>query len=42
MAYKTPEFEKFVLEKIKEFTTPGLSVAVVQRDEIWSKVNYIA
>ncbi|KAH3916558.1 hypothetical protein HBI56_047350 [Parastagonospora nodorum] len=37
MAYKTPEFEKFVLEKIKEFNTPGLSLAVVQGDEIWSK-----
>jgi len=39
MAYKSPEFEKFVLEKIKEFNTPGLSLAVVQGDEIWSKVS---
>lgn len=39
MAYKSPEFEKFVLEKIEEFNTPGLSLAVVQGDNIWSKVS---
>jgi hypothetical protein len=39
MAYKTPEFEKLVLEKVKEFNVPGLSLAVVQGDEIYSRVN---
>jgi hypothetical protein len=39
MAYKTPDFHNFVLEQIKEFKTPGLSLAVVQGDEIYSKVK---
>jgi hypothetical protein len=39
MAYRTPEFEKLVLKKIAEFHVPGLSLAVVQGDEIYSKVN---
>jgi len=39
MAYKTAEFEKLVLEKINEFHVPGLSLAVVQGDDIHSKVS---
>jgi uncharacterized protein YjfI (DUF2170 family) len=39
MAYKTTEFDTFLLQKIKEFNIPGLSLAVVQGDEIYSKVN---
>jgi hypothetical protein len=39
MAHKTPEFDKLVLERIKEFNAPGLSLAVVQGDDIYSKVN---
>jgi hypothetical protein len=37
--YKTPEFEKLVQEKIKYYNVPGLSFAVVQGDEIYSKVH---
>ncbi|KAI4676699.1 uncharacterized protein J4E84_009534 [Alternaria hordeiaustralica] len=37
MAYKTPEFEKLVLATINEFRVPGLSLAVVQGDDIYSK-----
>ena len=39
MAYMSPESEKSVLEKIKEFHVPGLSLAIVQGDEIYSKVS---
>jgi hypothetical protein len=39
MAHETPAFEQLVLEKIKEFNVPGLSLAVVQGDEIYSKVS---
>jgi hypothetical protein len=39
MAYKTTEFDDFVLEKIQEFNVPGLSVAIVKGDEIYSKVS---
>jgi hypothetical protein len=38
MAYKTTKFEEFVLQKLKEFNVPGLSLAVVKGDEIYSKV----
>ncbi|KAL1801576.1 hypothetical protein ACET3X_001918 [Alternaria dauci] len=37
MAHKNPEFDQLVLEKIKEFNVPGLSLAVVQGDDIYSK-----
>ncbi|KAI4907612.1 hypothetical protein J4E90_009641 [Alternaria incomplexa] len=37
MAYKTPTFETLVLETINEFHAPGLSLAVVQGDDIYSK-----
>ena len=39
MAHNTPEFDQLVLEKIKEFNVPGLSLAVVQGDDIYSKVS---
>jgi hypothetical protein len=39
MAYKTTTFEDFVLEGIKDFNVPGLSLAVVKGDEIYSKLN---
>ncbi|CAN9162677.1 unnamed protein product [Alternaria alternata] len=37
MAHNTAEFDQLVLEKIKEFNVPGLSLAVVQGDDIYSK-----
>jgi hypothetical protein len=42
MAYKTTEFDDFVLEKIQEFNVPGLSLAVIKGDEIYSKVNKLS
>lgn len=38
MAHKTPEFEKLVQQKMEEWKVPGLSIAVVQGDEIYNKV----
>jgi CubicO group peptidase (beta-lactamase class C family) len=39
MAHKTTKFEDFVLEKIKEYNVPGLSIAIVKDGEIHPKVN---
>ena len=39
MAHNTAEFDQLVLEKIKEFNVLGLSLAVVQGDDIYSKVS---
>jgi CubicO group peptidase (beta-lactamase class C family) len=38
MAHKTYEFEKLVQEMMKEWNVPGLSIAIVQGDEIYAKV----
>jgi hypothetical protein len=38
MAHKTPEFERLVQERMKEWNVPGLSIAIVQGDEIYTKV----
>jgi CubicO group peptidase (beta-lactamase class C family) len=38
MAHKAPEFEKLIQERMKEWNVPGLSLALVQGDEIYTKV----
>jgi hypothetical protein len=38
MAHKTPEFEQLVRKYMKEWKVPGLSIAVVQGDDIHTKV----
>jgi CubicO group peptidase (beta-lactamase class C family) len=38
MAHKTHEFEKLVHKYMEEWKVPGLSIAVVQGDEVYSKV----
>jgi CubicO group peptidase (beta-lactamase class C family) len=38
MAHKTPEFEQLVQKTIEEWKVPGLSIAVIRGDEIYSKV----
>jgi CubicO group peptidase (beta-lactamase class C family) len=38
MVHKTLEFEKLVQEKMEEWKVPGLSIAIVQGDEIFTKV----
>jgi CubicO group peptidase (beta-lactamase class C family) len=38
MAHKTPEFEQLVQKIIEDWKVPGLSIAVIRGDEIYSKV----
>jgi hypothetical protein len=39
MAAISPEFEKFVQEKVEEWHVPGLSLAIVQGDDIHTSVR---
>jgi hypothetical protein len=39
MAHRTLEFEKLVHKCMEEWKVPGLSIAVVQGDEVYSKVT---
>lgn len=41
MAHRTKKFEELVLRLIDEWHVPGLSIAVVQGDEIDAKVNIV-
>lgn len=38
MAHQTPEFKQLVREKINEWKIPGLSLAVIQGEEIHTQV----
>lgn len=38
MAGISPEFDKFVQEKIEEWKVPGLSLAIIKGDDIHTKV----
>jgi CubicO group peptidase (beta-lactamase class C family) len=41
MAHKTAEFDQLVERLMEEWHAPGLSIAVVQGDQIDAKVNAI-
>lgn len=41
MAYKTAEFDQLVERLMEEWHAPGLSIAVVQGDQIDAKVNMV-
>ena len=39
MAHKTAEFDSLVEETMKEWHVPGLAIAVIQGEEIYTKVG---
>lgn len=41
MAHKTAEFDQLVERLMEEWHVPGLSIAVVQGDQIDAKVNTV-
>jgi hypothetical protein len=38
MAHETAEFERLILDMLKEYNTPGLSIAIIRGDDIYAKV----
>lgn len=40
MAHKTADFEQLIRKTIEEWKVPGLSIAVVEGDEIYAKVTH--
>jgi CubicO group peptidase (beta-lactamase class C family) len=38
MAHKTQQFERLVQEKMEEWKVPGLSLAIIQGEDIYTKV----
>ena len=40
MSYKTEKFDQLVHELMDEYKVPGFAFAIIQGDDIWSKVSY--
>lgn len=38
MAHKTQQFERLVQEKMEEWKVPGLSLAIIEGEDIYTKV----